>query len=57
MRSDDVEPRCNYDLLTAQLTAALVEADKCDPLVAIHVQTALDVLRERLGPGTQSSAR
>ena len=57
MRTDDLDPSCNYDLLTAHLTAALVEADRCDPLVAIHVQTALDVLQERLGPDRQSSAR
>lgn len=31
---------CNLALLRAYLDAALAEADKCDPVVAIHVATA-----------------
>jgi hypothetical protein len=41
---------CNYTLLRNQLTDALIEAEKCDPIVAIHIETALAVLDERCGP-------
>lgn len=43
---------CNRELLHAYLEAALIEADKCDPIVAIHIETAIATFRERFAPPT-----
>ena len=47
----------DFDLLRHQLSEALVQADRCDPMIAIHVETALALLDERYGPAGQSNAR
>lgn len=48
---------CDRVQLRAQLVSALAEAERCDPVVAIYVETALAMLDERSNLGDQSSAR
>lgn len=42
------ERECDDVRLRSRLVDALAEADKCDSLVAIHIETALAVLDQRL---------
>jgi len=42
------ENECDNALLRSYLVKALAEADKCDSLVAIHIETALAILDHRL---------
>lgn len=42
------ESECDNALLRNYLVMALAEADKCDSLVAIHIETALATLDQRL---------
>jgi len=48
---------CDRIQLRAQLVTALAEAEKCDPVVAIYVETALAMLDERSNLFDLSSAR
>lgn len=49
--------KCNRSELRAQLVSALTEAEKCDPVVAIYVETALAMLDERSKVIDQSNIR
>lgn len=42
------QDECHNTLLRSYLVKALAEADKCDGLVAIHIETALAILDRRL---------
>jgi hypothetical protein len=42
------EGRCDHASLRSHLVDALAEAAKCDSLVAIHIETALAILDQRL---------
>ena len=43
---------CDHAHLRTMLEEALVQADRCDPIVAIHIVTALELLDERFPPSS-----
>lgn len=47
--TNGTKPECDHLGLREHLVRAIAEAERCDPVVAIHIETALAVLDERFG--------